>query len=437
MPTEMKILYFIIYIIESLILLQYTSTLFKAKHKKYIELPFLLFLYMIAYFFSFHSNFLLNAMTFFLANFFFIFAMYFTSMQSALFHAAMSTALMCASELIVISIISYYTGNFFKSKNYLFTLMSHTVFSKFIYFLILYFISHLISNKKEKVSTYNKSTFLLSLLPLVTSFILLTLIYVNAETTLSPSLDLALCISSILILCLNIFIFSFHHYIQKENTKHMELELLLQKEHDSTKYYQMLLQQTENQKILIHDMKKHLQSIAILNENKDFNKIETYVNHLIHSSSLQNNYNFCENKLLNSILSQYKKQCMDKNIAFFTDIRHNTINFMLFKDLTSLFCNLLDNAVEAAEKTSDAFIELNVSQKENTPYTIITMINSCRQNPFKNNTFQLVTSKKDKQRHGYGIKSIQKTIENYHGNMKMYYDDDSLTFHTIITLNAK
>lgn len=437
MSTEIKILYFIIYIIESLILLQYASTLFKAKHKKYIELPFLLFLYTIAYFFSFHSNFLLNAITFFLANFLFIFVMYLTNIQSALFHAAISTALMSASELIVISVISYYTGNFFASKNYLFTLMSHAVFSKFIYFLILYLISHLIYSRKEKINTYNKSTFLLSLLPVATLFILLTLIYVNAETTLSPSLDLALCISSILMLCLNIFIFSFHHYIQKENAKHMELELLLQKEHDSTKYYKMLLQQTENQKILIHDMKKHLQSIAILNENKDFNKIESYINHLIHSSSLQNNYNFCENELLNSILSQYKKQCTDKNIAFFTDIRHNTINFMLFKDLTSLFCNLLDNAVESAEKTSDAFIELNVSQKEKTPYTIITMTNSCRQNPFKNNNFQLVTSKKDKQRHGYGLKSIQKTIESYQGNIKMYYDDDSLTFHTIITLNAK
>lgn len=53
----------------------------------------------------------------------------------------------------------------------------------------------------------------------------------------------------------------------------MEMQLLLQKEANSAEYYQMLLSQNENQNILIHDIKKHLQSIDLLNDKKEHDKI--------------------------------------------------------------------------------------------------------------------------------------------------------------------
>lgn len=55
-----------------------------------------------------------------------------------------------------------------------------------------------------------------------------------------------------------------------------EMQLLLQKEADLAEYYQMLLSQNENQTILIHDIKKHLHSIAVLNENKEYDKTDAY-----------------------------------------------------------------------------------------------------------------------------------------------------------------
>lgn len=431
---EMKICYLIIYLIEALILLQYASTLFKPKHRKYIEFPFLLFLYTIIYIISFVDNYFLNVAVFFLANYLFIFLMYYTNIQLALFHAAILTTIMSTSELIVFIIISHYTPDFYANNTYFLNIVLLAVFSKFIYYLILCVLSHLFCTEKENSNSYNKSTLVLSLVPITVLFVLMTLTSVSTKTSTFLSIDWMLCISSFLMLGLNIFIFAFHHYVQKENLKRIELELLLQKEYDSTEYYKMLLQQTENQKILIHDMKNHLQSIAILNENKDFDKISLYINHLINSSSLQNNHNLCDHKLLNSILGQYKTQCNDRHIDFLVDVRHSTIDFMLSNDITALFCNLLDNAVEASQKTNDSFIELNISHKENSPYTIVTMINTCRQDPFDTITSRLLTKKVDKHRHGYGLKSIQRIVNKYHGNMKMYYEKDSTTFHTIITL---
>lgn len=65
MSAEMKLCYFIIFLIEAFILLQYTSALFEAKYRKLIEVPFLLILYSAIYPLSFISNYFLNAAAFF------------------------------------------------------------------------------------------------------------------------------------------------------------------------------------------------------------------------------------------------------------------------------------------------------------------------------------------------------------------------------------
>ena len=54
-----------------------------------------------------------------------------------------------------------------------------------------------------------------------------------------------------------------------------EMQLLLQQESNSAQYYEMLRLQNENQRILIHDIKKHLQSIDMLNDQKEHDKIKS------------------------------------------------------------------------------------------------------------------------------------------------------------------
>lgn len=428
------ICYFFIYLIEALIILQYTSGFYAGKYKKNVEIPILLLGYTVLYFISFTDNYILNETAFFIVNFAFIGVMYQCQIQAAFFHAAITTTVMCTSELIVFNIISHYIPDFFADDKFIFNLVILAVFSKLIYFIVVYVLSHFLQTDRRASLSQNKNTLLLSLVPAATVFILLTLTNVSTSPSIPSSLDWMLCVSSLLLLGLNLFIFAFHHHVQKENAKRIELELLLQKEFDSTEYYKMLLQQTENQKILIHDMKKHLQAIEILNSGREHEKIESYICQLINSSSLQNNYNLCENKVLNSILGQYKRRCSDEHIDFQVDVRYQTLDFLLINDMTALFCNLLDNALEAAEKTAEAFIELRVSNKPNTPYTIITITNSCRQDPFDSNTSGLSTKKPDKQRHGYGLKSVQRIVKKYHGSMTMYYEKETTSFHTIITL---
>lgn len=39
-------------------------------------------------------------------------------------------------------------------------------------------------------------------------------------------------------------------------------------------------------------------------------------------------------------------------------------------------------------------------------------------------------------RHGFGLKSIRRIIKKYNGDIEMYYNDVTCTFHTIIMLKG-
>jgi sensor histidine kinase regulating citrate/malate metabolism len=261
-----------------------------------------------------------------------------------------------------------------------------------------------------------------------------TFINIGENTTLPPSLDWMITLSAVFLLAANLLMFGINQYNQKKNMEFTEMQLLLQQESDSARYYEMLRSQNENQRILIHDIKKHLQSIEMLNEQKEHNKISAYIQQLVLSSDLKESSRLCDHNMLNSILCRYMQQCTDSHITFHVDIRSGTTDFIADNDLTSLFCNLLDNAIAAAGSIPDSFIEINTSKREKTSFVVITVINSCRKNPFLRKDRQLRTDKTDKNRHGFGLKSIRKAVNKYHGNMQMYYNDDTLTFHTIITL---
>lgn len=127
-------------------------------------------------------------------------------------------------------------------------------------------------------------------------------------------------------------------------------------------------------------------------------------------------------------------EAKEDNISFYTDIRSKCIDFMTEEDMTSLFCNLLDNAIESSKKVSEGFIDFSIVRKENTPAIFIKIINSCITSPFSSKTGRLFTTKQNPYIHGFGVKSINQTIEKYSGSMAMHYEDEDNTFHTIITL---
>ena len=419
---------------EAVILWQYSSSLFSARKSTRTRIIVLCGLYFILFSVSLYESIWLNTALYFVLNLIFLFTQYDLNFYTGLFHSSTLTAVMGTSELMVYGITRYFDPHFIKNGRNLLHLFIFSIFSKLIFFSVIYILTHLVQNQEKSRKQYDRSVFLLAFIPLSSVFIMLTFMSICVTFSLSPSLDWMITAGAVLLLSSNLLMFGMNQYHQKKNEEFTQMQLLLQQESDCAQYYEMLRLQNENQRILIHDIKKHLQSIAMLNEQREHDKIDAYIRQLILSSDLKEVSRLCDHELLNSILCRYMQQCIKGHITFHADIRSRTVDFIADNDLTSLFCNLLDNAIEAAGIVPDSFIEINTSKREKTPFVVITVINSCRTNPFLSNGRQLCTQKSDKRRHGFGLKSIRKTVQKYHGSMQMYYNNDTFTFHTIITL---
>lgn len=431
---EIKICYVIIYIIEAFILWQYCSNLFKARYGKWIEgISFTTF-YTILFIVSCFDNFWANVIAFIFINFIIVLALFQIKWSTALFHTFIIVMIMGLSELLIININEYFAADFYEHSSNFQKIIILSVFSKLIYFLVLQAIIRQTDKQKDLYSKPIGSSIVLIVIPIISAWVMLTLFSISLYVKLSLAFGWMIATSTIILLIINLLIFWVYNYNQRTGYEFMELQLQLQKEYDMAKYYQCLLKQDENQKIIIHDIRKHLQSIAILNKQGEQEKVTSYINRIINSSDLRETAKFCENELLNAVLSCYMRRCLERNILFRVDIRKNCVDYLADNDLTALFCNLLDNAVESACKLPESYIEFSVVNKGNADVTLISMINTCRKNPFSLKKTDLITTKPDKIHHGFGMKSVYRIVKKYNGDMQTYYDENSRTFHTIIMI---
>lgn len=431
-----KICYIIIYIFEACILLQYCKNLFSPKYTWKKEMPILFFSYSLLFFFSLNDSFWINFLAFFIINFLYIFFMYQSKWLTAFFHAFIITIIMVLSEVGILILLSYFIPDFYDNGTYFRNVIILSVPSKILYFLILQSISLFIKKRKTRELSSDQSTLFLVVFPLISGFIALVLTTVCMNVSLSLLLDIMITISVILLLAFNIFLAWFHTFIQEKNQKFLEMQIRLQKEYDTVKYFDALGKQDEKQKILIHDIRKHLMSIAELNEKKETQKITSYIEQIVQSSDLQSSVRSCDHDLLNTILFRFKQQFKELGISFITNIQSNCIDFLPEYDMTALFCNLLENALDATRNVTNSFIELSVSAR-NSNEVIITMINSCQKDPFSGKGRHLVSTKKNTWRHGYGLTSIQHVIDQFGGSSRFYFDEKDSTFHSVIILKKE
>ena len=96
--------------------------------------------------------------------------------------------------------------------------------------------------------------------------------------------------------------------------------------------------------------------------------------------------------------------------------------------------NLLDNAIEAAVNSKNAFVSLSANYVNT--YAVITISNSCNNTPITFNN-KLITTKENKNKHGMGIRSVKKTLKKYDGDLEWEYNENNKIFITTVMLLEK
>ena len=344
---------------------------------------------------------------------------------------------MTLGELFSFSFFPNFAKHFYDTSRNVTLLIIYALSSKLIYFLIIYLLSHLPIIRADKKAAGGRGSLVLVPIPFVTFFITITLSTIYHTTDISATLNNMIAVCSILLLSLNLLIWFFFSLTQKRNQEFTELQLSLVKENDLAEYYKMLSNQNENRSILIHDIKNNLFTIANLAKQNQTTEIIDYIDKLVQTSNLQSSdsLRICKNNTLNAILCRYKEECKKRNIDFVIDRLDNSLDVMTANDLTALFCNLLDNAMEAAECVPDSYIILNILKQENSPEILLSIENSCLNNPLTTSG-KLPSHKKDSSRHGFGMKSVRRTVNRYEGDIEFFYRKETGTFCVVVKINA-
>ena len=404
------VLYIFVYIIEAIILGWYCNHLFNPKYSKKVECLFIAMGYACLFLISLAMIFYINIALFVLINFILIFFLYDAKWHSALFNALTLTCIMTLSEVVILQLKSLISIDFLYSDSHIVYLCVVALLCKITYFIMLRLIVVFMHGSKERNDSFSIPTALLNVIPLISLYIISTLVSIILSKNMPEHFKYMLFSCTFLLLGINILIFYIYHYTIDKSSESTQLQIQLQKEYDMTEYYKSLFNQNENQQILIHDES------------------------LLNSSDLKDSVHVSDNEVLNSILCHYMKICRDKHISFKVDIRKKLLQNLKYEELTSLFCNLLDNAVEACSDIPDSYIEMSVSFEPNSSLTVINIINTCRVVPTFDKNGRPVTTKKGSKNHGFGVKSINRVIDRYNGNIKMYFDESKMAFHTIITI---
>lgn len=425
--------YFVTYLLEAYISFNYVNKKYTQKYEVSKTLSFFALTFLILYFASFLDSSLLNTLLFLIANFFLILLLFHIKPMSALFQAILITTIMMLCEIVVASIIIYFFPNFYANRLQFQNLIILFAFSKSMYFFVMEILGRLSDKVSNKMNIYKTPAYLI-LIPLVSVYILFLFMIICSEKSFDLQINILISIGCVLLFFANIIMFVVDNTLQQSIQHNMEIQLQLQQEHNLNKYSQLAIKNQESRNILIHDIKKHLTTLYDLNTVGKTQEVSKYILTLTNSVELKTTEHLATNPVLNQILCRYMQQCFELNIKFDVDIRSNTIEKMDVADIVSLFCNLLDNCIESAKTMKHAFIFLSIIKKEETPYTVISLQNSCLDTPLNKNGEFKETHKMDKVIHGFGHISIEKVVKKYGGNLQYYFDKEKSVFHSIILL---
>ncbi len=186
-----------------------------------------------------------------------------------------------------------------------------------------------------------------------------------------------------------------------------------------------------------HDMKIKLDTIYRLLEKEGYEEAKMCIR------KLGAEWNGSEelprdtgNEGLNAALMKAAQRCREKQIRFHYVVLGRPVEIDSM-DMGNLVDNLLKNGIEACDGLAGKGQVEIVIRKEN-GVVEIEVENTIKESVFKTNP-KLVSQKKEKGRHGFGMESIRKIIEQYHGEYicREETEDHALWFAQSICLRIR
>lgn len=427
----MTICYSLIYVAEAVITWLYFDRLYEKKRRP-IFIFFGFAAVYVALLFAFSTTHpVVNAVAFFLCNFALEFFLYRCTGRTAILQATILTFALLATELCASLLLSGLFGSFSAYQTDLSMLVAMAVVSKLLYFALTTLLSRLFAPSAATANEPHRVLIFCSV-PLLSLAVTLVSVQIGFHYGLSHSAQLLLVISMLTLLAVNLLMVLLYRYLLQINEENTKLHLALQKERTDLAYYTAMQKQMDAQNILIHDFKHHVHAIRTLAAEGRGAEIDDYAARLDREFLRGASVRRSDDITLNVILSRTAQACDERGIALHCDIRDGCVGFLDAPSKTSLFDNLLSNAVTAAAASEEKEIDLSICKQLDGAAVVISVVNSCDLAPESDGKGFYRSRKGNSELHGIGMKSIERVVRKYHGNSTTHYDPNAHRFHYVI-----
>lgn len=204
----------------------------------------------------------------------------------------------------------------------------------------------------------------------------------------------------------------------------MQMELLNERNKIMAEGYEDMLETYKKNAVYFHDLKHRIIKIKQCLLNHKSEEALDYIIKLDSGNEEIGSKGWTGSAIIDFILN-YKKAIAEKQGISF-DINADIISLGEIdeSDICVLLGNVLDNAIEHCEK-EDAKPEVRIAIRKIHEMMILKVTNTCKQPPQKKDG--RYTSKRDKNVHGWGLKSIEMTVEKYGGILQCDYENGKYT----------
>lgn len=214
-------------------------------------------------------------------------------------------------------------------------------------------------------------------------------------------------------------------------------ELSMQKEMEAVnailrRQYEQYNLSKENIEIInrkYHDLKHQ---IAVVRAERNSDKREQYLQEMENDIKMYEAQNKTGNKVLDTILTGKHLYCVQHEINFTCVADGMLLDFMNLMDICTIFGNALDNAIECVEKIGDKSKRLIRTAVYSQSKFLIIRFENYTELELTTKDSLPITTKKDRQYHGYGLKSIRSTVEKYGGSMTVNVKDNWFILRLLI-----
>lgn len=207
-----------------------------------------------------------------------------------------------------------------------------------------------------------------------------------------------------------------------------------------SRQYGRLWQAWSENAMLFHDMDNHLQTIYHLAQKGNNEEICRYISHISKPTTQLAGILWTGIGIVDAVLGVKKQLAEEKGYVMDINAQLPANTGIAEDDFCTVLANLLDNAIESMDREWSKMEKAGEDSCQNMPYgnalspievsirhihhfVVIRVSNPCSEKKTGRHRF-FSTTKKDRLRHGWGLKSVRQTVEKYNGSLSLEVEEE-------------